>query len=196
MNRLQKQIKFLKEIDALKEIMRRSLIMSGARYENTAEHSWHLAMMVLTLHEHANEPIDVGHTMKLVLVHDIVEIDAGDTYAYDVVGYEDKQEREQRAAERLFGYLPEDQMVELMGLWHEFEARETAEAKFANAVDRLIPLLHNYENDGESWREHGVYKWQVIDRCQIMADGSAALWEVGLGLIDNAARQGWIIDNE
>lgn len=195
MDKLERQIQFIKEIDGLKEILRRSLIMSGGRRENTAEHSWHLAMMVMTLHEHSNQPIDVAHTMKLVLNHDIVEIDAGDTFAYDTVGYEDKEEREQKAADRLFGLLPEAQAEELMALWHEFEARETAESKFANAVDRLSPLILNHQNKGVSWQKHGVRKSQVLARCGHMAEGSAVLWDYALELIEDAVAQGWIVDN-
>ncbi|HEX5324571.1 MAG TPA: HD domain-containing protein, partial [Capsulimonadaceae bacterium] len=141
--RLSQQIAFIIETDKLKDILRRTYIMSGDRLENSAEHSWQLALMATLLAEHSNEPIDVAHVVKMVLVHDLVEIDAGDTYCYDVVAEQDKVEREERAADRIFGLLPADQGKQIRLLWEEFEARETPEARFAAAIDRLMPMLLN-----------------------------------------------------
>jgi putative hydrolase of HD superfamily len=173
--RLSRQLDFLIEIDRLKQVLRRSPLVDGSRVENSAEHSWHLAMMALVLAEYSNEPVDVNRVVKMVLVHDIVEIDAGDTYAYDTNGNQDKVERELRAADRLFGLLPADQTRELRDLWDEFEARRTAEARFANALDRLMPLLHNYLNEGRVWQANHVTADQIRRRMAPVAEGSAML---------------------
>ena len=151
--RLEQQIAFLVEIDKLKQVLRRTQLIGGERRENTAEHSWHATMIALVLAEYSNEPIDLPRVLKMLLVHDIVEIDAGDTFAFDAVGYQDKAQREQAAAARIFGLLPTDQQSELRGLWEEFEAGESPEAKFANMADRLMPALQNYNNGGGTWRE-------------------------------------------
>jgi putative hydrolase of HD superfamily len=191
--RLRQQIDFILEIDRLKEITRRTYLASGNRRENTAEHSWHLAMMVLVLAEYAAEPIDVGHTMKLVLVHDIVEIDAGDTFAYDARGNSSKSERETAAADRIFGLLPPDQANRMRALWDEFEARATPEARFANVVDRLMPMLHNFYTDGKGWSEHGVTIDRVIERNQtIVAEGAPALWDFVEHLLKVAIAKGYL----
>src|SRR5690606_13001631 len=142
-DRLQAQLAFLLEIDRLKRILRRTSLVGGDRRENSAEHSWHLAVMAMILAEHANEPVDALHVLKMLLVHDIVEIDAGDTFAYDVQANQDKEAREQAAAERIFGLLPADQRDEIRAMWEEFDARVTPEARFANAMDRLMPALQN-----------------------------------------------------
>ena len=162
--RFEQQIAFILELDKLKNVYRRSLVLHEDRAENDAEHSFHLALMACILAEHANEPVDVLHTMKMVLVHDVVEIDAGDTYCYDTKGYEDKAEREQKAADRLYALLPEEQAAEYRALWEEFEAGETAEAKFANALDRIQPMLLNYKKGGISWMKHGISEAQVTNR--------------------------------
>ncbi len=162
--RFTRQIEFLLELDKLKNIYRQTLVLHEDRAENDAEHSFHLALMACILAEHANEPVDVLHTMKMVLVHDVVEIDAGDTYCYDTKGYEDKAEREQKAADRLYALLPEEQAAEYRVLWEEFEAGETAEAKFANALDRIQPMLLNYKKGGISWMKHGISEAQVTNR--------------------------------
>src|SRR5204863_6389117 len=151
--RLTQQIAFVMEIDKLKTILRQTSLMDNSRRENSAEHSWHLAVMALTLGDYAEPGTDLTHVVKMVLVHDIVEIDAGDTFAYDAQGYTDKNEREERAAARIFGLLPKDQCDELLALWHEFEAIDTPEARFANALDRLEPLLGNYATGGGSWKK-------------------------------------------
>ena len=176
MERLKKQIEFLMEVDKLKQITRQSYLTDGSRKENDAEHSWHLAMMCVLLREHANEDFDVLKTMTMVLIHDIVEIDAGDTYAYDEKGNQSKAEREQKAADRLFGILPKDQGEYFMGLWREFEECVTPEARFASAVDRFQPMSLNSASEGKSWKEHGVAVSQVLQRNARMEDGSSILW--------------------
>ena len=192
LEKLKQQIEFIKEIDRLKLILRRSLICGGERRENSAEHSWHLAMCAITLAEHANEPINVLRVVKMVLLHDIVEIDAGDTFVYDTKGYEDKEEREQKAADRLFGLLPDHQRDEFMALWHEFEERESADAKFANALDRTMPLLHNYMAEGGSWTSHNVNRAMVDSLSGQIIDGSEAIAELVDELIDDAVEKGYL----
>ena len=177
MDRLEKQLAFLLEIDRQKEIIRQTYLADGSRRESDAEHAWHLAVMCMLLSEYANDAIDVARTMKMLLVHDLVEIDAGDTYAYDVKGNETKGAREQKAADRIFGMLPEDQGAELRGLWDEFEAMETPEAKFANALDKIQPVLLTDQAQGKSWREHGVRKSQIMGRNERTHEGSEILWE-------------------
>ena len=190
--RLRQQMEFILEIDRLKGVMRRSMLVSGDRYENSAEHSWHVALMALLLAEHSNQPVDVLHMVKMLLVHDIVEIDAGDTYAYDERGKQSQAEREQAAAERLFGLLPPDQALDLKAAFDEFDALQTAEAKMANAVDRLMPLLHNYYSQGKEWRKHGITREQVIQRIGPVVDGSEALWAFAEEIIDKSVEKGYL----
>jgi putative hydrolase of HD superfamily len=185
--RLEKQLQFLFEIDKLKTVFRRSnLIADTERFENSAEHSWHLAFYVWMLAEHTNANINPLRVLKMVLLHDVVEIDAGDTFSYDEKAHIGKEERERKAAERLFGILPADQGDELMQLWQEFEAGETTDAKFAVTVDRLQPLLHNYVTGGGSWKRHDVKRVQVEKRMQPVKDGSRALAEMMDELLDEA----------
>lgn len=193
--RLTRQLDFIIEADRLKSVMRRSPLVDGSRPENTAEHSWHVALAALLLSGYANEPVDVARVVRMLLVHDIVEIDAGDTYAYDVSGNRDKVERELRAAARLFGLLPDDQAAEFRALWEEFEDRATAESRFANALDRLMPLLHNYLNDGHVWREHHVNAAQVRGRMAPVAEGSAALGDIVAAVLQNSLARG-LLDEE
>lgn len=189
--RLQQQLNFLYEIDKLKTIFRRTnLISEPNRLENSAEHSWHLAFYVLILAEYANAKLDMLRVLKMVLLHDIIEIDAGDTFCYDLAAHDDKPEREQRAAQRLFGLLPEDQRAEFMALWEEFEERQTPEAKFAGSVDRLQPVLHNYISGGGSWKRHGISRGQVEHRMEPMKDGSLSLSELVRQVIDDAVMNG------
>ena len=192
MSRLEQQLAFIRELDKLKEIIRQTYILSGSRRENTAEHSWQLALMALTLSEHANEPVDVNRVVKLVLTHDIVEIDAGDTFAYDETGYEDKEAREQAAADRIFGLLPDEQATELRSWWDEFEARETPEAKFAHAIDRLMPMMQNYHNKGGSWQQHGVVLEQAMGRAAAMADGSQVIYDYTVETLNKAVAEGYL----
>src|SRR3954466_7455549 len=191
-NRFERQIQFILEVDKLKSILRRTYLIHENRSENTAEHSWHLAIMAILLAEHANEPVDVARVVKMVLIHDIVEIDAGDTYFYDTAGALDKAVREHAAADRLFGILPQDQGQELRELWEEFDAGETADARFALALDRFMPQLHNYHTHGRSWTEHGITAERVIERNASMATGSAALWECARACLDDAVAKGFL----
>jgi len=189
-DRLQRQIRFILEIDSLKSVLRRSYLVGEDRPENSAEHSWHVAVMAVLLAEHANEPVDVARVVRMLLIHDVVEVDAGDTYVYDTAGAEAKAEREVRAADRVFGMPPEDQGRELRALWEEFEEGRTAEARFAAALDRLMPVLHNVHTEGRSWREHGITADRVIARNARMSEGSEALWEYARSLIEAAVAKG------
>ena len=189
--RLAQQIRFIVEVDKLKEIFRQTLLTQSRRHENDAEHSWHLCLMVMVLAEHANSPqLDVLRVLKMLLIHDIVEIDAGDTFAYDTTRMADQHEREARAADRLFGLLPADQTAEFRALWDEFEARETAEAKFAAAVDRFQPMLQNCLTEGAAWRANGVTSDRVIARNRHIADGSKTVWDYAARMIADAVKGG------
>ena len=190
--RLKRQIRFLVELDALKRVERRSYLADGSRLENSAEHSWHVAMLALVLAEHADEPLDVGKVIRMMLVHDIVEIDAGDTFRYDDASKQDAPERERRAADRLFGLLPADQGRELRDLWEEFEAGESSEARFAAAVDRLMPLLQGHATRGRTWREHGITEDRVLERNRPIAAASKRLWELARGRIAECVEQRWL----
>ncbi|MBF0393478.1 MAG: HD domain-containing protein [Alphaproteobacteria bacterium] len=189
-DRLSRQIAFVLELDALKQVLRQTLLLADRRQENDAEHSWHIAMMALLLAEHAAEPVDVGRVVKMLLIHDIVEIDAGDTFIYDEAGHADKEAREQAAADRLFGLLPADQGAELRALWDEFEARATPEARFAASIDRLQPLLHNVHTEGAAWRRHGVTADRVLARNAMIGDGAPVLWDYARRLIEQATDAG------
>lgn len=175
--RLDQQFAFIREIDREKRIGRQTYLADGERKENDAEHAWHMAVMVLLLQEYANEEIDALRTISMLLIHDLVEIYAGDTYAYDEEGKQSQRKREEEAAERLFGILPEDQAKMMRALWEEFEAEESAEAKFASTMDHIQPLMLNAASGGKSWQEHGIRLGQVLNRNQKTAEGSAALWE-------------------
>jgi len=188
--RLERQLAFVLEIDRLKEVLRRTYLTGSPRRENSAEHSWHVAVMAVVLAEHADEPVDPARVVKMLLVHDIVEVDAGDTYVYDETAVATRAAREERAAARLFGLLPPDQAGELAALWREFEARGSADARFAGALDRLMPVLHNVATGGRSWREHGITADRVVARNRTIADGSAALWEYARRLIERAVADG------
>ncbi|MEV8047041.1 HD domain-containing protein [Streptomyces griseoluteus] len=189
--RLRAQLTFLVEVDQLKTVLRQSPLAAADRRENDAEHSWHLAMMVTVLAEHSNEPIDVGHTVELVLLHDLVEIYAGDTPLYDSAGGAGQQEREALAADDLFRLLPDDQARRMRALWDEFEERATPEARFAKAMDRLQPLLLNWMARGGTWRTPGVTADDVRARKAVIGDASASLWTAGRQLIDEGERRGW-----
>jgi len=190
-DRLKKQIEFVVEIDKLKSVYRQTLLMNGERNENDAEHSWHLGIMAILLSEYAFGDIDILRVLKMVLVHDLVEIDAGDTYCYDAAGNVDKEEREKKAADRIFGILPDDQRDELRGLWDEFEERCTAEAKFANSIDRLLPLMQNYQAHGASWKGHGVRVDQARERMAPVREGSIAIADAVDRMIDRALEEGY-----
>lgn len=177
MTRLEQQIQFIVEIDKVKEIFRQSYLTDGSRKENDAEHSWHLALMAVLLKEHMKEEPDILKAMTMVLIHDLVEIDAGDTYAYDDAGAATKRAREEKAADRIFGLLPEDQGSYFRELWEEFEAYESADAKYAHLLDNLQPILQNDASGGKSWREHGVRKSQIYKRNEKMPEISEPVWE-------------------
>ncbi len=174
--RLDQQFAFIREIDREKSIIRQNYVADGSRKEDDAEHAWHMAVMAILLSEYANDEIDVLKTVTMILIHDLVEIDAGDTYAYDEEGKKTKRERELAAADRIFQILPEDQAEKFRAIWDEFEARETPEAKFAHAMDNIQPLMLNDATDGKSWIEHGVSLSQVEDRNKRTAEGSEELW--------------------
>lgn len=189
---LHQLVEFLREIDQLKSVERRSLIMDSSRRENSAEHSWHVALMALILAPYANEPIDINRVIRMLLIHDLVEIDAGDTFAYDVVGRQDAAGREDAAARRLFGMLPAASQAEMLALWREFEARTTPEARFAKAMDRFMPLLHNYFTGGATWREHGVSLEQVLDLNACIDDGASVVWTYVQTLLQSAQAEGYL----
>ncbi|MDY0092116.1 MAG: HD domain-containing protein [Candidatus Vecturithrix sp.] len=191
--RFEQQLEFLVEIDKVKQIFRRTLLMDQSRTENDAEHSWHLAVMAIILKEYAATPsLDIARVLNMVLIHDLVEIDAGDTYLYDEQAAQDKDEREQKAAERIFALLPDDQAQEFRALWEEFEQRDTPEAQFAASLDRFQPLLHNYKTQGESWKKHGIRREQVLQRGQQMQAGSPFLWKYAQILIERSVESGYL----
>ena len=192
--RFEKQMAFILEADKEKNILRQTHLSGGGRQENDAEHAWHMAMMIYLLKEYANEPIDLARTMMMALIHDIVEIDAGDTYAYDETAMASQAERERLAADRIFGLLPDDQRDELRALFEEFEAGETAEAKFARTMDNLQPLMLNNSNNGGDWREHQVTKTQIMKRHGRNQVGSAFIGEYTRELIEENVRKGNIRD--
>lgn len=192
--RLEKQIEFIVEIDKLKHIYRRTYLMDGSRNENDAEHSWHLALMTLLLTEYTLEKeIDICRVIKMVLIHDIVEIDAGDTFCYDEKAQKDRSKKEKRAADRLFNILPEDQSQELRSLWEEFEERVTPEACFAASLDRLQPLLHNYYTKGYAWKKHNVTSDMVFDRNKHIEEGSITLWKYAKEIIEDSVKKGYLL---
>lgn len=190
--RLQQQLAFLLEIDRLKSVLRQSRLIGVDRRENSAEHSWHLAMLALILAEYSDEPIDLMRVISLVLIHDIVEIDAGDTYCYDTAALSSKADREAQAAARIFGLLPDDQATALMDGWQEFEASVTPEARFAQVLDRLMPLLHNSMSQGIVWQEHGITAAQVHARNQSIAAASRSLAELVDAVLADAVRLGYL----
>ena len=194
-DRLKKQMAFALEMDKEKGIGRQTYILDALRKENDAEHGWHLALMTMVLSEYSNEPIDVSRTMSMVVIHDIVEIDAGDTYAYDSVGNATKADREQKAADRIFNILPADQAEYFMGLWREFEEAKTPEAKFANTIDSVQPLMLNDASNGLAWREHQVAASKVRERAERkIRPGSEKLYQMVLKIIDANIAKGNLIE--
>lgn len=192
--RFQKQLSFILEADKEKNILRQTHLSGHGRRENDAEHAWHMAMMIYLLKEYSNEGFDVAKAMMMALIHDIVEIDAGDTYAYDTEGQVSQKEREARAAERIFGMLPGDQRDELLALFEEFEAAGSAEARFARAMDNFQPLLLNHSNGGADWREHQVTRSKVVNRQKMSALGSERIWSYTEEIINENVKKGNIKD--
>lgn len=194
--RLKKQMEFCLEIDKEKFVGRQTYLSDGIRKENDAEHAWHMAVMTFLLSEYANEDIDVLKTMTMLLIHDLVEVYAGDTYAYDENAKQTQRERELQAADRLFAILPEDQGAKLRAIWDEFEARETPEAKFARTMDNVQPVMLNAATDGKSWAERGVKLSQILGRNAHTAEGSETLWEYSLhNFIEPNVENGHIVDD-
>ena len=191
--RFEKQLAFILEADKEKNILRQTHLTGHGRRENDAEHAWHMAMMIYLLKEYSNQEIDVAKAMMMALVHDIVEIDAGDTYAYDTKGLETQKAREQRAAERIFGLLPDDQRDELRALFEEFESGESPEARFAKVMDNFQPLLLNHSNGGADSREHGVTQAKVVGRQQTSSLGSEEIWNYTKELIHENVKKGNIL---
>lgn len=194
--RLKKQIDFISEIDKIKSIFRQTYVSDLSRQENDAEHSWHLALMAMVLSEYANEEVDVLHVIELVLIHDMVEIDAGDTYAYDPEANKTKRERELKAAERIFHLLPDDQAEWVRGLWDEYEASETKEAKFALSLDILHPILMNDLGNGLAWVDHDVTEKQARDRIARVKPGSEALFDLCSQIVTDNVEIGNILPME
>lgn len=194
MTRLEQQVNFIVEIDKVKNIFRQTYLADANRKENDAEHSWHLAISAFLLKEHVKEEVDLLKTILMVLIHDLVEIDAGDTYAYDDAGAIDKREREEKGAERIFGMLPEDQGTYFRELWEEFEAYESADAKFAHLLDNFQPLLLNDASNGKSWEEHGVKKSQIYKRNAKIEETSVPVWEYMKALVQKHIELGHVKD--
>jgi putative hydrolase of HD superfamily len=188
-----KQIEFIEEIDKLKQIFRQNVVIGTSRNENDAEHSWHLAIMAVLLSEYSAEKnLDLLKVVKLVIIHDLVEIDAGDTFCYDEKGYEDKEEREQKAAKRLFNILPEDQAHEIWELWREFEKLATPESRFAACLDRFQPLLLNKNTKGHTWQKPGVTSAKVLKRNELLKENVPLLWEYVKETVDDSIRKGYL----
>jgi putative hydrolase of HD superfamily len=195
-DRLTQQIQFILELDRLKQILRQTLLTDGSRRENSAEHSWHIAIMAVVLAEYAPVGADLLRAVKMLLIHDLVEIDAGDTFCYDVQGNLDKAEREQRAADRIFGLLPADQAEELRQLWDEFETQQTPTSHFAAALDRMQPILHNQKNQGGTWRENGITQAQVMKRVAPVEIGAPQLWDYIQQVIGDCIVAGYLTPSE
>lgn len=191
--RLEQQLDFLVEIDRMKNILRQTLLADGSRRENDAEHSWHFAIMAMVLQEHAFSPeVDMLRVLKMALVHDLVEVYAGDTFCYDDVGNATKEAREQEAADKLFGKLPAEQGAELRALWEEFDAMETPDAIYASSIDRLQPLINNYLTKGHTWKNGRVTSSQVYKRMEPIRKGMPGVWEVVEFMIQDSIRQGFL----
>jgi putative hydrolase of HD superfamily len=192
LNRLEQQLIFIVEIDKLKNVLRQSYLVDGSRRENSAEHSWHVALVAVVLAEHANESVDLLKVVKMLLIHDVVEVDAGDTFVYDEAAMAAKAGKERAAAERIFGLLPAEPGAELRALWDEYEDAASPEAKYAAAVDRFMPMLHNYHTGGKSWQAHGITAERVLKKNAPIADGAADVWEYAKRMIDDAVKKGFL----
>lgn len=193
MLRFEQQLLFLKEIEGMKQILRQTMLADYSRRENDAEHSWHFAVMAMILAEYADPEVNLCRVLKMALVHDLVEVYAGDTFAYDEQGNRDKEQREQQAADRIFGMLPEDQGKELHSLWEEFDAMETKDALYAACIDRLQPFINNYYTQGHTWRRGGVTPQQVYQRMEPVKRGTPKLWEFVEFVIEDGKRKGYFV---
>jgi putative hydrolase of HD superfamily len=191
-NRLMKDIEFIAEIDKMKSILRQTTLMDKSKRENDAEHSWHISVMAMVLSEYANEEVDTYKVIKMLLIHDLVEIYAGDTFCYDKVGNEDKKERELKAAEKIFGMLGEEKGKEFRELWDEFEEMKTKEALFAASMDRLQPMLSNYYSGGGTWEKFNVQKKDIYKRISPVKESSEELWKFVEYMIEDAFEKGYI----
>ena len=185
-----RQVEFIKEIDKLKFIQRKTKLIGSNRHENDAEHSWHLAMMTLVLAQHADKPVNILRVLKMVLIHDLVEIDAGDTFIYDTEKNHTNTDQERLAAKRIFGILPDHQAEEFMAIWEEFELGTSDDAKFARAMDRFEPLLQNTSNDGGTWAEFNVPYEKVYQKKKVIKEGSASIWNYAEHLINESVEKG------
>jgi putative hydrolase of HD superfamily len=190
--RLAAQLGFVLEVDRLKSVLRRGYLADGSRRENTAEHSWTLALMATVLAEHAAEPVDVPTVVRMVVIHDLVEVDVGDTYVYDDAAREAVAAAEAAAADRIFALLPAGQGAELRALWDEFEHGTSPEARFARSLDRFAGFLLNHASAGRSWQEHGITADRVVDRNRMIDDGAPPLWDEVRRRIDDAVARGWL----
>jgi putative hydrolase of HD superfamily len=190
--RLDDQLAFIIEIDKLKSILRRTLLTDASRLENSSEHSWHIAVMAGLMQEYAAGPVDTGRAIQMLLVHDVVEVDAGDTYAYDPAGNASKVERELAAADRIFGLLPSDQHRHFRALWDEFEEMSTPESRYANALDRVQAALLNFQSGGIAWRQHGIRASQVLERMQPVKAGAPGLWPLIERIVKESAEKGYL----
>lgn len=191
-DRLRRQIGFIVEVEKLKRVLRKTFLLDASRQENDAEHSWELALMAIVLAEHADENLDTLRALKMILIHDIVEIDAGDTFIYDEAALMDQEARERIAADRIFGLLPDEQATDFRNLWDEFEARQSAEARFARAMDRLQPLLHNFFTSGGTWHTPGVTSADVLARKRPISDSSDVLWQAAQDIIAEGVKKGFL----
>lgn len=193
MERLDQQLKFTAEIDKMTSILRRTMLIDKSRRENDAEHSWHIAVMALLFEEYVSEPVDIGHVVKMCVVHDLIEIYAGDTFAYDVEGNKSKAEREEKAADRLFALLPEEQGAYIRALWEEFDGMETADSKYAACLDRIQPFFHNTLTEGHTWVESGTTDRAAVEkRMSIVKKFMPSVYPWVEKNIDNAIAKGWL----
>ncbi len=191
--RFDSQLKFIHEIDKLKQIIRNTKLFDGSRKENDAEHSWHIALMAIVLLEHSNEKVDLLKVLKMILIHDIVEIDSGDIFLYDTINNHQNTKNEEISAKRIFGLLPEDQCTDLIKIWKEFEERKTSEAKFARALDRFEPILQNVANDGDVWMKHTITYDMIMEKNRIIEDGSFTIWQKVKALINDCIEKGFVL---
>lgn len=192
MDRLEAQLRFLEEMDKLKDVLRQTILLNGSRRENDAEHCWHMAVAALVFESYAAQPVDMCRVLKICLLHDAVEIYAGDTYAYDTVAKMDQSSREMQAADNLFVLLPADQGVEFRGLWEEFESQRTPEAQYAKAMDCFMPMYHNYKTQGVQWKRFGVTSERVYERARTLQPGCPKLFAYALEMLDECVRKGYL----